>query len=106
MGVCLGFALLCMQTVALLHGVWHAPHAAAVLASASGAAEAGEAWLGHTQGSAVCRLIDQLAHADAPAPEAVQITLGPVPFERHATQPPDVTVAPLRGVQARAPPRG
>lgn len=65
----LSAALLLAQALALVHGVHHAggpARATALAASASVAAAGAVDALAGTHDGPVCRLIDQLAHADAP----------------------------------------
>ena len=104
--------LLAAQAAGLAHRVLHAPGQAPGHASggatAASVATAAAAWGGsHAPGTADCRLIDQLAHADvlcgaAPAAEA----LPPATTVVLAALPQAVPARTTAAYLARAPPRG
>jgi hypothetical protein len=83
-------ALLLAQAIGLAHGIAH-PHSRGGLPSATAAitvADGASSWAGgmHDDGSAQCRLLDQLSHADAltpalslpSAPPSVQTSAAPL----------------------------
>jgi hypothetical protein len=96
----LALLLLAAQAAGLAHRVAHAPGTATAAAQ--------QAWApDHEHGSAECRLVDQLAHADllcGGAPPATVVL-------RHATAAPapalrSIAAGPAAAYLARAPPRG
>ena len=108
----LPLALLAAQTLGLWHGVVH-PHAAggalqAAVAHAQAAhgqpAHAGASLAQHDDGSALCRLVDHLAHADM----LVAAPLGVLPAAVHglatAPTPPGVAASTCTPYEARGPP--
>lgn len=95
----LACALVLAQAFGLAHGVVHAPGLAAASVAADGHFD------GHHAGDAECRLLDQLAHADALLlPAAVLPPLPPAPAEA-ARQPAGPATAFAAAYLARAPPR-
>jgi hypothetical protein len=99
----LALLLVGMQTLALLHGVWHVPGGHAVATAAADPAI--QPWFAdHPKDSVTCHLLDQLSHADGTLPFTA--TPGPAPVV--ATAPPAPALPVLPGsacaYQARAPP--
>lgn len=96
--------LLAAQAAGLAHRVLHAPGAT----GATNAAQAAAAWGGsHEPGSADCRLIDQLAHADLLCgAAAASATLPKATATVVAALPQSVPVRPAAAYLARAPPHG
>jgi hypothetical protein len=66
------WAVVCTQWLALAHGVIHASGTADVAKASS--ANVLKPVLGHDEGSAVCKLFDQLAHGTPPV-EAVSLAM-------------------------------
>jgi hypothetical protein len=95
----LALALLAAQALGLAHSVAHAPGLASV------AAVADEHFDGHHAGDAECRLIDQLAHADALVAGALLLPPALPAVLSAPALPPAHTVAFAAGYLARAPPR-
>ncbi len=91
--------LLAAQAAGLAHRVAHAPGAAQAAAHGHFAAV-------HDEGSAECRLIDQLAHADGLCGDAPAATAAAVGGTSAAVLAPRVVAAgPAAAYLARAPPR-
>lgn len=108
----LPLALLAAQTLGLWHGVVH-PHAAggaleAAVASAQAAdgqvTHAGASLGQHDDGSALCRLVDHLAHADMLVAAPVVALPAAVHGAATAPTPQGVAAATCSPYEARGPP--
>lgn len=104
----LACALLLAQVLGLAHGVRHAPGlaAAVALADRADASPADAAHGDHRAGDAECRLLDQLAHADALLPPSLVLPPPPPTTAVVAHAPVVRAAAFATAYQARAPPRG
>lgn len=104
-GTLLALLLVGMQTLALLHGVWHAPAGAGVASGTTPTAGA-EPWFvdDHVQGSVVCHLLDQLGHANGTAPCAADAGIAPVATPVLAAPASQWLPCSACGYEARAPP--
>lgn len=89
-------ALLCVQTLGLVHRVLHA-RAVPAVASA-------EADFGHAAGDADCRILDQLAHADLAFGLAVPVVVASRPLPPATRLPAGRLAAQASGYLARGPP--
>ena len=92
-------ALLCAQSLGLLHGLSHGP-------GHGSAASAHHDWFaGHDADGAQCRLVDQLAHHDALTPaDAPTVVAQAFDAAPQAWPDPAPRRAESRAFQARAPP--
>jgi hypothetical protein len=113
-------ALLLAQSLGLAHRVWHDPGHAHRLIAAAGtpqwnlkagpdcpehAHHDGGPFHGHEEGSAECRLLDQLAHADALLAGAAATSVALLPAAPAGLVPGSAEGRHLAAYQARAPPR-
>ena len=98
--------LLAAQAAGLAHRVLHAPGGPTGAGAAQGMSAA--SWGGtHEPGSADCRLVDQLAHADLLCGAAAALHLPPPAAAAVAAVLPQALPArPVAAYLARAPPRG
>lgn len=108
LALALAWALLLAQGLGLAHGVRHAPGLAAAVALSGPADDppAAAAQDDHEAGDAECRLLDQLAHADALLVPPLVLPPRPPAAALAAPAPLVHAAAFATAYQARAPPRG
>lgn len=99
--------LLAAQAAGLAHRLAHAPGLPGSTLAKAAAATAAAAGASHEAGSADCRLIDQLAHADVLCTPAVTLALLPQHADAAALPAQQARAAATpAGYLARAPPQG
>lgn len=105
----LPLALLAAQSLGLLHGVLH-PHAgmgsgaAGLHAAATGAGSHPAGVVHHDDGSALCRLVDHLGHADLLPPPVPALLQAARPPLAPAPVPQGVALSLTTAYDARGPP--
>jgi hypothetical protein len=100
----LACVLLLGQALGLAHGVAHSPPVSIAQAQHDDCAEYGDLFASHEQGSDVCKLLDQIGHADA-LPLATLVSTPPAPARHCNAAPPHGVAQRWAAVyNARAPP--
>lgn len=99
----LPLALLAAQTLGLWHGVLH-PHAGGGATQHDRAVAAGTSLAHHDDGSALCRLIDHLAHADVLLAAPIAALVAPAHGSLPVHAPTGLAASTASPYEARGPP--